>query len=152
MSSREFSAELLPEQGLRNIVLLSGAIATIAGFALIIHMPLNAITRVALVVTWLANSSVELWILARTSRRIARIGISQLGDVWVRDPAGQRVPVVLLAGSVVLARFAWIRVRFEDGRKYAELVSGNAVKDRQWHRFQLIWKQSRQIIGHTERS
>ena len=152
MSSRAFSAELLPEQGLRNIVLLSGAIAAIAGFALIVHMPLYAMTRLALVVIWLANCSFELWNLASTSRRIARIGISQLGDVWVRDPAGQRVPVVLLAGSVVLARFAWIRVRFEDGRKYAELVRGDALKDRQWHRFQLIWKQSRQIIGHTERS
>jgi len=152
MSSHEFSAELVPDQGLRNIVMLSGAIAAIAGFALIIRMPLNAISRVVLVTFWLANCSFELWVLARTSTRVARIGISQLGEIWVSDPAGQRVPVELLSGSVVVARFAWIRIRFNDGRKYAELVSGNAVKDRQWHRFQLIWKQSRQIIGHAERS
>ena len=152
MSSREFSAELLPDQRLRNIVMLSGAIAAIAGFALIIHMPLSAIFRLVLLTSWLAYSCFELWSLARTSARVTRIGISQLGEVWVVDSAGQRLPVALLRGSMVVARFAWIRIRFGDGRKYTELVGGNAVKDRQWHRFQLIWKQTRQIIGRAERS
>ena len=152
MSSLEFSAELLPDQGLRNVVTLSGAIAAIAGFALIIHMPLSAISRLVLLAIWLAHGGFELWGLARTSARVSRIGINQLGEVWVVDSAGQRLPVALLRGSMVLGRFAWIRIRFEDGRKYTELVSGNAVKDRQWHRFQLIWKQTRQIIGRAERS
>ena len=152
MSSREFSAELLPDRGLRNVVMLSGAIATIAGFALIIHMPLGAISRLVLLTFWLAHSCFELWDLARTSARVTRIGISQLGEAWVVDSVGQQIPVALLRGSMVVARFAWIRIRFEDGRKYTELVGGNTVKDRQWHRFQLIWKQTRQTIGRAERS
>ena len=74
------------------------------------------------------------------------------GKVWVTDAAGQRVTATLLRGSIVIRRLAWLRMRLEDGRKYAELVSGNAVEDFQWHRFQLIWKQSRQIVGRAERS
>ena len=152
MSSREFSAELLTDTGLRNIVTLSGTIAAIAGFALIIHMPLGAISRWILATGWLAHSSVELWRRSRASARVHSIGISQLGGVWVEDRYGDRAPAVLLRGTIVIARLAWIRIRFEDGREYAELVSANVVKDRQWHRFQLIWKQARQIIGRAERS
>jgi hypothetical protein len=115
-------------------------------------MPLSAFLRVPLALLWLAWCSIEIHILTRAWARVSRIGINQLGEVWVSDNAGQRIPASLQSGSIVIRRFAWLRFRFGDGRKYAELVSGNAVEDNQWHRFQLIWKQSRQIVGGAERS
>ena len=152
MLSHEFSAELGPDDRLRPRVMLSGALAVIAGIALVIHMPLGILPRLAFVMALLVGGGAELWALSRGSARVARIGLNQLGDVWVIDAVGQKRPVRLLRGSMVLSRHAWLRIRFENGRKYAELVSGNAVQDEQWHRFQLIWKQARQIIGRAGRS
>ena len=129
--------------------MLSGALAAIAGFALVIHMPLGVLPRLAFVVAMLVGGGSELWALSRGSARVTGIGLNQLGDVWVIDAVGQKRPVTLLRGSMVLAGHAWLRFRFDDGRKYAELVSGNAVQDKQWHRFQLVWKQARQNIGRA---
>lgn len=152
MLSHEFSVELLPEAGLRGRVRWCGILSAVAGLALIVQMPLSAVLRVALLLAWIARCGFELLQLSRGADRVARIGLNQLGQVWVIDGAGERQGVTLLRGSVVLAHHAWLRIRFTDGHKYAELVRGDAVKDRQWHRFQLIWKQARQTIGRAELS
>jgi hypothetical protein len=152
MSSTEFSTELRPDKRLRKLVVLSGAICGIAGLSLVIHMPIGVLLRIVLAAIWLSWCIFEVSVLTRAWIRTSRIRISQSGQIWVTDAAGQRLRVSLLRGSVVGNRYAWLRIRFEDGRKSAELVGGNAVKDGQWHRFQLIWKQSRQTIGRVERS
>ncbi len=152
MSSREFSADLVPEPRLRNLVMLSGAIAALAGFALIIHMPLNAVMRMVLAVSWIMYCGLELHTRSNAASRVARIGINTRGEIWITGRAGQAVPVELLAGTVVIERLAWLRIRFEDGRKYGELLSGNNLRDIQWHRFQLIWQHRRQTFGRAERS
>jgi len=152
MLSTEFSAELRPDNTLRKVVLLSGAIAAIAGLSLIMHMPLSVIHRVISCALWLVWCGIETSALTKVWPNVSRIGVNSAGKVWVTDAAGQRVRATLLRGSIVIRRLAWLRMRLEDGRKYAELVSGNAVEDYQWHRFQLIWKQSRQIVGRAERS
>jgi hypothetical protein len=152
VSSSEFSAELKPEERLRNLVLLSGAAATIAGFALIIHMPVNIVLRALLAVCWLGHGGFELFARAEAASRVTAIQVDSSGEFRVAGHRGHTEPVRLLAGSIVLGRLAWLRIRFEDGCKYAELLSGNAVKDPQWHRFQLIWRQTRQIVGRVDRS
>jgi hypothetical protein len=152
MSSTKFSAELRPDDTLRKVVVLSGVIAAIAGLSLIMHMPLSAIHRVISCAVWLVWCGIEISALTKVWPNVSRIGVNSAGEVWVTDAAGQRVTATLLRGSIVIRRLAWLRLRLEDGRKYAELVSGNAVEDDQWHRFQLIWKQSRQIVGRAERS
>ena len=152
MSSTEFSAELRPDDTLRKFVVLSAAIAAIAGLSLIMHMPLSALSRVFSSAVWLVWCGVEIRVLTWPWPNVSRIGINAAGEVWVIDTAGQRLSATLLRGSIVIRQFAWLRMCLEDGRKYAELVSGNAVEDYQWHRFQLIWKQSRQIVGRAERS
>ncbi len=131
---------------------MSAAIAAIAGFALILHLPLNGGFRALIAVLWIAQSvrEIQLWTLA--AARVTRIQFNQMGDVWVIDRDGLVSSVELLGGSLVTRRLAWIRVRFADGHDYGELLRGNAVKDKQWHRFQLIWQQTRQIIGRAERS
>ena len=132
--------------------MLSGAAAAIAGFSLIIHMPVNGLWRASFAVCWLVHSGFEMFIRARAASRIAGIQIDSSGEFLVADHRGCTEPVRLLAGSIVLGRIAWLRFRFEDGHKYAELLCGNVVKDPQWHRFQLIWRQTRQIVGRVDRS
>jgi len=132
--------------------MLSAALAAIGGFALILHLPLGAALRALFAVLWIVHSVRELRLWSDGAARVARIRFNQKGDVRVTDNAGLAVPVELLGGTLVTRRMAWIRIRFADGRRYGELLRGNAVEDPQWHRFQLIWQQSRQIIGRAERS
>lgn len=152
MSSTVFSTELRPDRRLRLLLLIFAAIAAIAGLLLIVHLPMSVISRTALALSWLLWCCIEIFLLRRAWAQVSRIGINQLGEVWVIDIDGARWPASLQRGSVVISRFAWLKIRLEDGRKYAELVSGNAVEDCQWHRFQLIWKQSGQIVGGVDRS
>jgi len=129
---------------------LSAAIAAIAGFALILHLPLSGGFRALFAVWWIVRSAREIQLWSRAGTRVARIRFRQTGDVRVTDRDGLASPVELLSGTLVTRRMAWIRIRFSDGRKYGELLCGNAVIDRQWHRFQLIWQQTQQIIGRAE--
>lgn len=152
MLSREFSADLVPETKLRNVVLLSGVVAALAGFVLIIHTPLDAVIRLILAVAWLVHSGLELYGRARASLRVASITINTRGQIRITDATGEAVLAELLAGTVVISKLAWLRMRFADGRQYAELLRGDPLKDIQWHRFQLIWQQRRQTFGSADRS
>ena len=147
MSSHEFAAVLVPERTLRNVVTLSAAAAAIVGFILIVHMSLGIVPRAILIALWLFVCWRELCAMADGSRRVARIRLNNLGEIWVADGINDYERVRLLPGSMVLERLAWLRIEFADGHKYAELLAGNAVENRQWHRFQVIWQQSRQFFG-----
>lgn len=153
MSSNEFSAELLPDARLRNVVMISGASAALAGFVLIMQMPLHAVMGSILAIAWTVHCGFELHGRWRMELRVARIAINTRGEIRVTDAAGRTVLVELLAGTVVMPNLAWLRMRFvADGQQYAELLRGNALKDVQWHRFQLIWQQRRQTFSSPERS
>lgn len=150
MLSREFAAELVPEARLRNLVMLSAASAALAGFALIMQLPVNAVMRLLLALAWIAHCGFELHRRSRTALRVAGIRINTRGQILITDAAGQTVLVELLAGTVVMPGLAWLRIRFADGRQYAELLRGNTLKDIQWHRFQLIWQQRRETFRAAE--
>ncbi len=126
--------------------------ATVGGFALVLHLPLHGGLRALIVGLWVVQSAREIQRWTDGAARVARIQVSQSGDVRVTGRDGRVAPGELLRGTLVTRRMAWIRIRFADGRKYGELLRGNAVIDKQWHRFQLIWQQTRQIIGRSERS
>jgi len=130
--------------------MLSAAIAVIGGFALILHMPLSGGFRALFTVLWIVHNTREMQLWSQAAARVVRIQFTQTGDVRVTGRDGLVSPVELLSGTLVTRRMAWIRIGFADGRKYGELLCGNAVIDKQWHRFQLIWQQTRQIIGRAE--
>ena len=75
--------------------MLSGALAAIAGFALVIHMPLGVLPRLAFVVAMLVGGGTELWALSRGAARVtaqADPDSSQLGgpgDVSGRAPGNE---------------------------------------------------------------
>lgn len=150
--SREFSAELAPDRRLRKLVMLSAMVFTIGGVALIIFMPLPVLLRGLLSICWFLYCTRELYIRSVAASEVRKIGLNNCGEMWISDRVGKVVPVELLAGTVVIEHMAWLRFRFADGRKYAELLSGDSRKDTQWHRFQLIWQQSRQMFARAGES
>ena len=123
--------------------------AAVGGFALVLHLPLHGGLRALIAALWVVQSACEIQRWTDGAARVARIQVCQSGDVRVTGRDGRAAPVELLRGTLVTRRMAWIRIRFADGRKYGELLRGNAVIDKQWHRFQLIWQQARQNIGRS---
>ena len=133
-------------------MLLSGIMIAALGCLLVFQMPLTVLVRMSLLVLWLATSAFELYVHSRAASQIASIGLNDRGQIWVRNCAGERLAAELLPGTVVLGRLAWLRLRLDSGKKYAEFLRGKSTTDPQWHLFQLIWEQSRQTFGGLDRS
>jgi hypothetical protein len=51
-----------------------------------------------------------------------------------------------------MSRVAWLRLEFDDGLRYGELLTGNPRRDEQWRRLQLIWRQPAAAFGGPEGS
>jgi len=143
MSLAVYKTELDPSPALRKFVLLSAAVALLAGIAIIMNLPLSLTLRGVLCGIWIFDCSNEVKRLRRGSARIGRLQLDANGDIFATGPAGRSEYLELLSGSVVLSRLAWLRLRFPDGSVAAELLAGDPLRDPHWHRLQLIWQQSR---------
>ena len=140
MSLRTYSAELRPDRRLRRLVLASGVLLFLAGLLLVIGLPLAAVYKSLVGISWLALCAYE-WLSNR--RAYARFGILRIdaeGRVERRCSDGTWQVHALRSGSVVLARLAWLRLVATDGLRYAELVRGDSRESIDWRRFQVIWR------------
>lgn len=122
----------------------------LAGCVLIVRMPLELSIRGLAFAAWLAASGIQIRRLLAGGREVAKIRVDNAGGVWVSNFRGRWQAVDILPGTMVLRRLAWLRIRLADGRKYGELLAGNAVKDVEWQRFQLLWQQCRQRLAGVD--
>ena len=119
------------------------------GAGLILHMGMPVLVRILLVPGWIGLVAWELVRQGRGAVRVARIRVFADGEMTVCDRQGRNCCVRLLAGTLVLPGLAWLRLEFPDGNKYGELVAPRTGKDKQWHRFMLIWQQIGPVFGRT---
>lgn len=152
MSSAEFEVEIATDSRLRALVLWSGAVAALTGAWLIVGLALEPLWRAGLVVCWLLDSAFVLRRQRCGERGVRALYMAVDGTFCVITADGVREPSVLLAGTVVNRRFAWLRLERKDGCRYGELVSASCCGAVAWHRFQLVWRQTAHIIGHTDRA
>ncbi len=147
MSSVRFEAVLVPRKTHRRLVLSSGCAAELIGTILILGLPVVPFLKAAFGCVWILSGAAELMRYRRAMSRIDRIRMDADGGVDGFDRNGNRFPLRLLAGSTLLERAAWFRLRFADGLDYGELMTGNAATDEQWRRLQLIWRQQGSAFG-----
>lgn len=147
MSSVRFEAVLVPRKAHRRLVLSSGCAALLIGTILILSLPAVAFLKTAFGCVWILSGAAELTRYRRAMSRIDRIRMDADGGVDGFDRTGNRYPLRLLAGSIMLERAAWFRLRFGDGLDYGELMTGNAATSEQWRRLQLIWRQHASTFG-----
>jgi hypothetical protein len=134
-------------------VLVAGAVlAWLTGCALLLVLPAPSLLRLILGLLFTVASWLELRGQRRGMARIDRIRISPEGCVEGSGPAGQGLPLELLAGSLVLTRFAWFRLRFADGTVHGEWLLPGRGEREQWRMLQLIWRQSAGRLGRPLRS
>jgi len=147
MSSAVFKTELVPNPGLRRLVLISAAAALAAGTVIILYLPLPLVLRGTICVIWILDCAHELNRVQRGNARISRLQLNANGDIFATRADGRSESLVLLSGSVVLSRLAWLRLRFPDGSIGAELMTGDPLRDPRWQRLQLIWRSSRSAFA-----
>ncbi|HEX2140288.1 MAG TPA: hypothetical protein VHG33_11315 [Woeseiaceae bacterium] len=147
MSSAVYEAELAPDDSIRLGLLLFACSASLAGLLLILSWPATAAAKAAVGLVWLLACAAEVHAFRRGMSRICRIRICADGSVVGVDRTGATLALRLLPGTVVLDRFGWLRLRFDDGLRYGELLAGNAAENEQWRRLLVIWRQRRRFGG-----
>jgi hypothetical protein len=146
MSSKRFVADLKPDPHLRNIVMLAGCAAALIGLVLLIRLPIPVPIRLVLMAVWAVLSLRQLDRQARGGHRTTSIRLEP-GETSIIDRRGRQVPVQIMSGSVVLPRLAWLRLKFRDGLEFCELLHGDATKNAQWRRLQILWRQGPRAFG-----
>lgn len=152
MSSRGFEVVLLPASRLRRALLAISGVAGLSGTLLALGLPLRPELNVVLVCLWLVRCLLEIRSQAKAASRIDRIRIYPTGSLEGLSRTGTVESLTLLSGSVVMSRVAWLRLEFDDGLRYGELLTGNPRRDEQWRRLQLIWRQPAAAFGGPEGS
>ena len=142
MSSAKLETSLEPECWTRRLVLLSGYFLLVMGIAICLSLPFDFHWRLLLTLVWVFDTSREISRMTVGMRRTKRLRIDTAGQVVAEDANGDLENLTLLSGSVVLRRFAWLRLEYSDNLHYAELFHGDPDKDLQWQRLQLIWQQA----------
>lgn len=118
-------------------MLASGWLLTLAGTVIALHTELPPLLRAALVAAWLVHAGASLLRQAAGCNRVRRIVISNGGSVHCRGRDGP-FPARLLAGSVVLARFAWLRLELPGGDVYGEWLSETCCGEHAWRRLRVL--------------
>lgn len=90
--------------------------------------------------------------MLRGAERISKYSMDALDNIVGIAPDGRREALVLRSGSVVLQRFAFLRLRFADGRSHVELLKGDAATSPDWQRLQLTWRMRRRVVGGQDGS
>lgn len=148
MSLVLLETRLVPDPRLRRLVLLAGCVLLVIGLLLIICLPLDLAWRGAIGAVWVCDVCREMAGLRAFSARIHSLRLDQTGRIVADGPKGGE-ELTLLNGSMVMPRIAWLRLRFADNCRGAELFLGDMGRDPQWQRFQLIWRQSGGAFGRS---
>src|SRR5690606_9307576 len=126
----------------RARLMLAGALAlaALAGPALVLTMPLGLPFAGGLALVWTGGCGLEALRFRRAAACIDRILISADGAARGRRNGAPGQSLGLLPGSVVGERWGGVRLRFEDGRSYGELVRRDGANPEAWRRLQVIWR------------
>jgi hypothetical protein len=121
--------------------------ACLLGTLLVLGLPLRPELKFVLACLWLVRCLLEMRSRVKALSRIDRIRICPTGSLEAVSGNGKVESLMLLSGSMVLSRVAWLRFRLDDGLQYGELLLGNPRRDEQWRRLQLIWRQRTAAFG-----
>lgn len=138
--STSYFAEIRPDARLRRLVLLSGVLLFLAGLAFLPLLAVSAPLKGLLAAGWTGLCGFEWLSLRQGYAAGGALRIAAGGQVERQSPEGGWEPAQLCAGSVVLARIAWLRIATPRGRPYAELVSARGHASEDWRRLQVIWR------------
>ena len=124
----------------RHLVLLSGLFLNAAALVVILLLPVHVAVTAGSIILCILYGMHEQLRLRRAYRRYSRLRISGDGNLRVFDRQGDWQSGTLLAGSMLLRRVGWLRIRTDEGHVFAELVRGHCRHSADWRRLQVIWR------------
>ena len=139
-ASTSYSAEIAPDPRLRRLVLLSGTLLFVAGLVCTALLYVPAVLKGGVAITWVCLCGYEGLAFRRGYREGGALRIAAGGAVERQCRDARWRPATLCAGSIVLRRFAWLRIAPPGARPYAELVNATAQETENWRRLQVIWR------------
>jgi hypothetical protein len=128
-------------------VTAAGIAAYLTGFWLIAGLGITLPWRLTLAACWCADAGITLSRLRTAACRLALIRVRADGIEVLRQD-GMIVDALLLSGSVVTRRLAWLRLVSADGTRHRELIVGRWSDPASWHRLQLLWQLRDPGFGH----
>lgn len=140
MSSNAYSAEIYPDPSLRRLVFGLGAGLGLVGVLLVLTLPVDIGLRVIALLAWCTVTARELFVLRRAWRDCRAMRITPDGGAMVLGRDGEWRAGQLDAGSVLLSRVGWIRLRVGKEPCFGELVCGERRCGRGWRRLHVIWR------------
>ena len=138
MSPKVYSASLTPDPWLRIIVLISGQLLIAAGLVLILTLEYGAGIRAIACIFWALLGRIEIRRVQRGFESCAAIRIYSDGEIAVLNERHQWIPGRLQTGTMILRRFAWMRVQTANGSQIMEPLHGDARVSEDWRRLQVI--------------
>ena len=138
MSSKAYSASLTPDPWLRIIVLISGRLLIAAGLVLILTLEFGVAIRATGGILWALLGRFEMRRLQRGFDSCTAIRIYSDGEIAVQNECQEWVPGRLQTGTMILRRFAWMRVQTASGSRIMEPLQGDARVSEDWRRLQVI--------------
>jgi hypothetical protein len=139
-ASTSYFAEIRPDPRLRRLVLLTGGLSFMGGLALLPLVAVSGPLKGLLAISWVALCGFEGRALWRGYAGCRALRIAAGGHVERQAPDGSWQAARLCAGSVVLARVAWLRIAGPGERPFAELVGARSHPSEEWRRLQVIWR------------
>lgn len=152
MSSPVFSIEIQIDRRLRQLVMACGITLFAAGAWLLAGSDLPIVWRALLLASWFADCLWTLRRLRRGAQRLTAVRLDSTGSIIGRGPEGRSERLRLASGSMVMQRFAWLRLEFDDGSQAAEMLLARRAGDASWHGLQLLWQQCRDSFGQSSRA
>ena len=116
MSSISYSSEIAPEPRLRRLVLAAGWTALLAGFLIILSLPVIGILRAVVATAWCAIVSAELRFISSAHKRFTGIRITSDGECALRNQNGHWEEAIIARSSVVLPQLAWLQLKASQRR------------------------------------
>ena len=121
-------------------MLLTGALSFLGGLAFLPLLAVSGPVKALLAAGWSALCGFQWLGLRQGYAASGVLRVAAGGLVERQSPDGSWQPARLCAGSVVLARIAWLRIDGPGLRPYAELVGARSQPSEDWRRLQVIWR------------
>lgn len=141
-SSAKCAVELIPTRRCRRVVTFSGGLFLLLGLAIIFHLQAAVVVKFLLALLWSGDTVLEIRRQLRGHARVRRLRLDPQGRMTTHNAVGKTEETQILKGSIVVRHWACLRLGFDDGLHYVELLSRTDCPPGDWRRLQLVWRQA----------
>ena len=116
----------------------SGTLLAVAAMLLAVLLPVSSAWRAVSIAVCASLGGAEIRRLAAAYRDFGAYRVAADGSVTALGREGREVSGRLLPGSLVLARFGWLRIATLQGSAWAELVVRDGQAVGEWRRLRVV--------------